>query len=129
MEALEPRCEIRERREPDGTLILSVSGTLDLSTGPDFAERIADSVSPRWALVLDLDGLDFMDSSGLAVLLASANRAREDGCSVSLARPHGGLLRLFRLARLEAVLPLRSEELGDHTPRGRGRFARISGRG
>ena len=129
MEALAPRVDIRESRETGGTLILSVSGALDLRTAPEFAERMADSTSPRWELVLDLDGLDFMDSTGLSVLLAATARARRAGCSVSLARPHGGLLRLFRTAGLENVLPLRSGPLGDTAPRVRSRFTRIAGRG
>jgi anti-sigma B factor antagonist len=129
MEALASRVDIREYRETGGTLILSVSGALDLRTAPEFAERMADSASPRWALVLDLDGLDFMDSAGLGVLLAATDRARQSGCSVSLAPPHGALLRLFRASGLENVLPLRSESLGETAPRVRSRFARIAGRG
>ena len=129
METLESQVEIREHRDTDGTLILSVSGALDGRTAPEFVERMSDSVSPRWALVLHLDGVEFMDAFGLGVLLAATNRAREDGCEVSLARPHGPLLRLFHQAGLETVLPLRSGDPGDPAPRARGRFARIAGRG
>ena len=129
MEALESHVEIREHRDTDGALILSVSGAIDGKTAAGFAERMADSASPRWALVLDLDGVDFMDAVGLSVLLATTNRARENGCSVSLARPHGPLLRLVQRAGLETVLPLRAAGMEGPAPRVRGRFARIAGRG
>jgi anti-anti-sigma factor len=126
MEPPEPSIEIREHRDADGTLVLSVSGRLDRSTAADFAERTADSVSRQWALVLDLNELDFMDAFGLRVLLAAAHRAHEAGCSVSLERPHGPMLRLYDQAGLEAVLPLRGDEPADPEPGsdGRGRFAR-----
>ena len=129
MDALAPGVDIREHREAGGTLVLSVSGALNLKTAPEFAERMAGSTSPRWAVVLDLDELEFMDSGGLGVLLAATDRARRAGCSVSLAPPRGRFLRLFRSAGLENVLPLRSEPVGGTPPRVRSRFARIAGRG
>ena len=129
METLEHHVEIREHREPDGTLILSVKGALDMSTAPVFAERMADAASRRWALVLDLDGVGFMDADGLTVLLAATTRAREEGCDVSLARPQGPLLRLFHQTGIENVLPLRADDMGGRAPRARGRFARIAGGG
>jgi anti-sigma B factor antagonist len=114
-----PSFEIRERRDPDGTLILSVLGNLDFATAPELAERLAGATSRLWSLVLDLDAVEFMDSSGLSVLLAVTKRAREGGCSVSLARPHDGLLRLVRLTGLDAALPLRPAVRGPARSHGR----------
>jgi anti-anti-sigma factor len=127
-QAVATRFEIRECREPDGTLILSVLGDLDIGSAPELAERFAGAASPLWSLVLDLNALESMDSSGLSVLLAATTRARERGCSVSLARPNAGLRRLLALANLDAVLPLRSE---DSRPRRRGRrrFSRVGAAG
>jgi anti-anti-sigma factor len=127
MEPLEPSIEMHEHRVDDGTLILTVSGTLDRSTAAEFAERTADSASPQWELVLDLGGLEFMDADGLSVLLAATNRAHKAGCGLSLERPHGALRRLFEEAELENVLPLRGDEPAPGTD-GRGRFARKSRR-
>ena len=118
VQAIAPRFEIRECREPDGTLILSVFGDVDFGSAPELAERLAGAASPLWSLVLDLNALKFMDSSGLSVLLAATTRARERGCSVSLARPNAGLRRLLPLTDLDSVLPLRSE---DGRPRRHGR--------
>ena len=126
MEALDPRVDIREHRDNDGTLILSVNGALDQRTASASAQRITDSMSPLWALVVDLNDVDSIDACGLSVLLAATDRAREEGCSVSLATPRGPLLRRFRRAGLETVLPLRTDEFA---PRVRGRFARLAGRG
>lgn len=122
VQAVASRFEIRECREPDGTLILSVLGDLDFGSAPELAERLAGAASPLWSLVLDLNALEFMDSSGLSVLLAATTRARERGCSVSLARPNAGLRRLLPLTDLDAVLPLRSED-GRPRRRGRRRFS------
>jgi anti-anti-sigma factor len=126
MKVVEPHLHIREHRDTDGTLILSVNGALDERTASGVAERITESMSPHWALILDLDGVDSLDAPGLSALLAATNRARASGCSVSLDTPRGPFLRLLRRAGLETVLPLRTDEFA---PRVRGRFARIAGRG
>ena len=126
MQALEPGVDIREQRDPDGSLILSVSGAIDERAARVVAQRITDSTSPLWALVLELHGVDAGDEPGLSVLLTAIDRGRAGGCSVSLAAPRGPLLRLFRRAGLEPALPLSTRE---SAPRVRGRFARIAGRG
>jgi hypothetical protein len=56
MQALEPGVDIREQRAPDGSLVLSVSGALDERAAQVVAQRITDSTSPLWALVLELHG-------------------------------------------------------------------------
>lgn len=125
--AVAPNIEIHERRDPDGTLVLSVCGDIDFDTAPELAERLTGATSRLWSLVLDLNAVQFMDSSGLSVLLAVTNRARQDGCSVSLARPHDGLLRLVRLTGLDAELPLRPEVRGSSRSRGRRLLTWVAG--
>ena len=68
--------------------------------------------------MLDFNALDFMDSSGLAVLLAVTKHAREQSCDISLVRPQDGLLRLFRVAGVDTMLPVQPDR-GDE-PTGAG---------
>ena len=116
-----PSFEVREHREPDGTLVLSIAGDLDIATSPELAERLAGAISPLWSLVLNLDALESTDSSGRDVLAAAITRARERGYDVSLRRPRDGLLtrRRRRPTGLDAILPLRSEERAPSRTRGR----------
>lgn len=66
---------IRSDRDGDGVPLLHVFGELDLATAPRLSaaakEALGDDASE---IVFDLGGLDFMDSSGLRVLLEVANQ-------------------------------------------------------
>src|SRR3954451_12029909 len=112
-----PLFRMGERRSDDGTLTLSLHGDLDIGTAPEFAQRMRAAVAPGAELVLDFNALDFMDSSGLAVLLATIRHAHTQGCHIALVRPQEGLLRLFRVAGVESLLPV-APGPGESAPRG-----------
>lgn len=99
------------RRRADGTTtVVSLVGELDIATFPlaERAVREAEAGSPA-ALRLDLSGLWFVDSTGVRLVLAADERARESGrrCSVTLGS--GRSRRLFEvlglLDRLDIVSP------------------------
>jgi anti-sigma B factor antagonist len=70
---------IRTRLESNVTLI-AVSGELDLASADqlDKAIRDAEQSATGW-IVIDLEDLGFMDSTGLGVLLQARRRASENG--------------------------------------------------
>jgi len=72
-----------------------------------------ESVSSR--LVVDLSGAEFVDSSGLATLLAVIKTARRRGGDLVLASPRPRVLALIELTRLDdvvAILPTVTEAIG-----------------
>ena len=66
-------------------LVVSVRGEVDLATAPELeaSVRQAFTIAPD-AVLLDLAGLTFIDSSGLRVLVALSNEARERDASLQL---------------------------------------------
>jgi anti-sigma B factor antagonist len=59
----------------EGATVLRVAGQLDLATADDLADRLRDVLDARTgSIVLDLSGVDFIDSSGLSVLLGAVDR-------------------------------------------------------
>jgi anti-anti-sigma regulatory factor len=52
--------------------------------------------------VIDLTGVSFIDSTGLSVLLAASERAREQGRRLVVVRPPLPALRVFTLTRVDA---------------------------
>ena len=92
----------------EGTVELALGGDLDMSA--TFAlEPVLDRVlagDPR-ELVLDLGGVDFVDSSGLGLLIATHERS--DRAEVELAITGAGpeVQRLFHVSGLDGVLPVR----------------------
>jgi anti-sigma B factor antagonist len=54
--------------------------------------------------VLDLRELEFIDSTGLAVILRADTRAKNDGHVLRVLRPDGQVARIFELTGLDEVL-------------------------
>src|SRR5829696_7894235 len=96
-------------RDQGGHTVLAVSGEVDVYTAPALRDRIADLLdSGQHQLVIDLGGVEFLDSTGLGVLVAGLNRAREVGGSLSLVCPQERVLKLFRITGLDEVFTVHS---------------------
>jgi anti-sigma B factor antagonist len=68
-----------------GTVVLTVSGEIDTLTAPPFTAAADELVASEGeALVIDLSGVRFLASSGLAVLISAAHRAEERGLRLQL---------------------------------------------
>jgi hypothetical protein len=57
-------------------------------------------------IIVDLAGLEFIDSSGVAVLVRGRNLARQAGGDLLLAAPRQQVLRVLTLTRLVDVFPV-----------------------
>jgi anti-sigma B factor antagonist len=96
-------------RDEAGHTVLAVSGEVDVYTAPALRDRIADLLdSGQHQLVIDLGGVEFLDSTGLGVLVAGLNRAREVGGSLALVCPQERVLKLFRITGLDEVFTVYS---------------------
>ncbi|MEV5801855.1 STAS domain-containing protein [Streptomyces collinus] len=60
-------------RHPDGTVRLTVAGEIDMSNAGLLAEALDEHTGP---LVVDLTEVEYLDSAGLSVLFAHADRLR-----------------------------------------------------
>jgi anti-anti-sigma factor len=78
-----------------------VSGEIDMATVPELeaALRACDG-----SVCVDLSGVTFMDSSGLAVLLRARKDAAERGAQFEIANPVPNVRRVFQVMELEGVL-------------------------
>jgi anti-anti-sigma factor len=95
--------------QPGGTVLLRLRGELDVQSSPLLRRRLLDHLAERTQLVVELRGLDFMDSSGLAALLELRSRARRADWPVRVQGARGRVRELLeRTGTLEIV------EQGDH---------------
>ncbi len=74
---VQEQLQIASRREGN-RVVLSLEGELDLATA-GLLEQAMDGVVEESMVVLDLDGLEFIDSTGLRGVLAALERCRERG--------------------------------------------------
>jgi anti-sigma B factor antagonist len=87
------------------TLVIAPIGEIDMATVGlvrDAVERDHDGQAP---VVLDLRGVEFMDTSGLRYVLELSERAAQDGFGLRLVRGGSTVQRVFEVAGLEARLP------------------------
>jgi anti-sigma B factor antagonist len=81
-------------------VVIALTGELDVATAPQL-ERAVPPLRPGDTLVIDLRGLDFMDSSGLHELMRLDVASRADGWSLAVVRGGPGVQRILDLVRLE----------------------------
>lgn len=104
-----------EARSQGQAKILAVGGELDLAAATSLEEeldRALESGSP--CIVIDLEQLEFIDSTGLSVLVRGHQRAQESGLELGLIHAGAQVERLLSLTGLAQRLTLpqeRQEEL------------------
>jgi anti-sigma B factor antagonist len=101
-----PLLEFTVEREGD-VVRLVLSGELDISSASRVEREIAllEDQAPRM-LVLDLRGLEFMDSTGLRIVVSANARAEDSGRRLAVVRGPEAVHRIFRITRLEERLEM-----------------------
>jgi anti-sigma B factor antagonist len=94
-------------QEQGDTTVVVLRGELDISTASRLDDdlRRIEAVGPP-QLVLDLSGLDFMDSTGLRLLIGADNRARDAGRRLVLVKGNEMVQRVLRVTRLDERLTI-----------------------
>ncbi len=91
--------------------VLALRGEIDLHEAPRLREGVREALDRRpRVLFVDLNGVTFIDSSGLAVLVEALQRAKADGGDVALYGIHGTAAAIFHMARLDEVFRIFPDE-------------------
>jgi anti-sigma B factor antagonist len=90
-------------REGDGHVIVALRGELDVADAASVAAALAAAAARHVEIIVDLAGLDFIDSSGVAALARGRMHARHAGGDLVLAAPGQQVLRVLTLTRLIEV--------------------------
>ena len=95
-----------ERSERDGLTVLELGGELDLSASPRLADALDGIADEDRRVVLDLRGLEFMDSTGLAVILRYHQRAKDGRFDLVVVRGPEAVDRVFRVTQTDRLLEM-----------------------
>ena len=96
---------IRSEREGE-VCVVGVSGELDLASSTHLEKKLqAVEASDADEIILDLSRLDFIDSSGLQVILAAWARSKADGNRLKLVRGQRQVHRIFEITDTADRLP------------------------
>ena len=109
----EPRFELSEEDLDDRTHIIAVSGEIHVSTAPDFSRLLNDAIGRgKTAVVLDLSDVEFIDSTGLSVLLNGLRRVTRAHGRMALIVTNPTVLRLFQITRLDSTFDIAGSRAG-----------------
>jgi anti-sigma B factor antagonist len=104
-----PLFEVTTDRDADGTTVV-LSGELDLAGVTRFGDALSAAREEGTSLTIDLSALEFIDSSGLGVLVRFNNAATTDGFSYTVIAGPAAVHRAFVLSGLDRMLPFSSPQ-------------------
>ena len=99
--------EFSDRDLADGVCVLSVTGEFDLAVVAEFLQRALACLARTEALELDLQGVSFIDSSGLGALLRVRKEAADAGKTLSLVNVSPATHRLLEITGLHDAFDIR----------------------
>jgi len=92
--------KIDERMVGD-VVIMSVKGEIDLYNAPDVKDMISDYIEDdKVKLVMNLEQLSFIDSSGIGALISSLSNLQKENGALKLVNMHGSVRKVFDLTKL-----------------------------
>lgn len=84
--------------------IIDVAGEIDVYTAPRLREALVDLVAKgRHNLIIDVERVEFLDSTGLGVLVGGLKRVRSHDGSLDVVCTQDRLLKIFRITGLTKV--------------------------
>jgi anti-sigma B factor antagonist len=98
--------DIKSERAED-VCVLVLEGEIDVYTAPHLKEELVSAVEYGCAnVVVDMEKVGFIDSSGLGVLVSALRRARERDGVVRIVCTRENILKIFRITGLDKVFPI-----------------------
>lgn len=96
-------------KKVDSYSLVDVKGEIDVYTAPKLREKLIELVSEgSYDVVVNLEGVDFLDSTGLGVLVGALKRVKAHDGSLSLVCTQDKILKIFKITGLTKVFPIHS---------------------
>ena len=93
--------------ESGTTRTVKLGGSCDLATAGSLRQTLHGLMPPEVNdVVLDVSDLEFIDSTGLGIVLGAMRRLREGGGSLEIAGATGIVRRVLEITDLDKVIPL-----------------------
>lgn len=89
-----------EKTEND-ILIISVNGDVDLENSDGLRDQVSNALNANTAVSLDMSEVSYIDSSGVAALIESRQKADEGGKEFKLLKPSESVVSVLKMAKLD----------------------------
>lgn len=94
-------------RSEGGKTVVVVAGEIDVYTAPKLREQLVSLVEDgNYDLVVDMEDVEFLDSTGLGVLVGGLKRVKPHEGSLRLVCTQDRILKIFRITGLTKVFPI-----------------------
>ena len=89
------------------TLTLVLNGRLDTTTSPILAEEItSEALKDISELVLDMDGIDYVSSAGVRVILDAQKKMNQKNGKMTLTKVNGPVLEVLEMTGFTGILTI-----------------------
>ena len=103
-----------------GFTVIEVGGEIDVYTAPKLREKLITLVEEgSYQLIVDMEGVEFLDSTGLGVLVGGLKRVRAHDGWLDLVCTQSRILRIFKITGLNKVFSIHNsvvEAIAAHSP-------------
>jgi anti-sigma B factor antagonist len=102
-----PNFDLTEEELDERTVVIKVAGEIHATTAPEFSTRLNNAIEGgKTGVVLDLTGVEFIDSTGLSVLLNGLRRVTRVRGVMVIACANPTVLRLFEITKLDSTFEI-----------------------
>lgn len=95
-----------ELSSQEGFQIIALQGEVDMHSATGLRERLLAALQSPAGLIVDMSGVSFIDSSGIAILVEGYKRAKQNSQAFALAGVRAAPMQVLQLTRLDKVFPL-----------------------
>jgi anti-sigma B factor antagonist len=95
--------------EQSGCVVIALSGEIDLDNAGEVRSEILDSLDGKKDVLVDMAGVTYIDSSGIASLVEGLQKARKQKCQLALVSVSQRAQRVLELARLDKVFVIHAD--------------------
>ena len=92
--------------EKEGVLVFQVNGEINISTSPELKKQFEKQPSKK--IVVDLEKVSYIDSSGLATLVEILKKTKSQGGSLGLAAMSDKVKSLFEVTKVDKLFLIAS---------------------
>ena len=100
-----------ETKEQDGIVVLSINGEIDLYNAPELKEAVQKlSEQNKNKIIVNLDRVSYVDSSGIGALISSFSNLKKQGGSLRICNVAGSVRKVFELTKLTSFFEIDNTE-------------------
>jgi anti-sigma B factor antagonist len=103
--------KVSPRTAAGGVQALDLEGEVDVYTAPGLRQAIMDQIENGTKhLLIDLTRVEYLDSTGLGILIGGVKRLKEQGGSLRLVGPSARITRIFDITGLNKIFDVYATE-------------------